>query len=116
MATSKASALRARRTLRTVKVYDMATGALIRTTTTRGEIARALAKYDALRASERMTKRAHDEKVRILTAMLNASQERDDERDDETVRVKADNIRATRDYEGVWTDELRTAFGFGSSF
>ena len=115
MATKTASARRARQT-KTVKVYDMVSGALIRVTTTRGEIARMLAKYDALLASDAMTKKAHNAKVRVLTAMLNATQERDDERDDETVAVKADAIRAHRDYEGVWNDEFRTAFGFGASF
>lgn len=112
MTTATASARRARNT-KTVKVYDMATGALLRVSSTRGEIARVLAKYDAQLASETMTAKAHKAKVRALTAMLKASQERDDERDDETVKVQADKVRASRDYDGVWSDDMKGAF-FGS--
>jgi hypothetical protein len=110
MTASTASARRARTNTLTVKVYDMATGALVRETTTRGEIARVLAKYDAQLANGEMTKKAHANKVRALTAMLKKSQERDDERDDATVTATANKVRATRDYEGVWSDDMRGAF------
>ena len=109
MATSTASVRNARKN-RTVKVYDMNSGALLRVTTTRGEIARVLAQYDAQHANGAMTNKAHANKVRALTAMLKASQERDDERDDATVTAHADKVRNTRDYEGVWNDEMRGAF------
>jgi hypothetical protein len=109
MTTATASARRARKNS-TVKVYDMATGSLLRETTTRGEIARVLAKYDAQHASGELTNKAHANKVRALTAMLKASQERDDERDDATVTAQANKVRAMRDYDGVWNDDSRSAF------
>lgn len=89
----------------------METGALLRVTTTRGEIARRLSVVDTAVANGEMGKREHAHIVRRLTAMLSASQDRDDTRDDETVATRADRLRAHRDYDGVWSDEMRSAFG-----
>lgn len=112
MATKTASARRARKNL-AVRVYDMATGALLRVTTTRGEIARGVAKYDALHASGAMTDKAHRNALATLRTMERCAFGADDRTadevnaDEETARLTAwtERVRSHRDYDGAWSGD-----------
>lgn len=124
MATSTASARRASRNHRKVTVYDMATGAVLRETTSAQEIKRARAIADARLASDEITQAQHNGIVkahkRAFVALFGRDEWRTladtnhDAQDDEIVtRTIGRTDTVTRDYEGVWTDEMRDAlYGF----
>lgn len=95
----------------TVTVFDLESGATIRVSSNHGEIARALAIYDARLANGEMTQAQHNGRVRVLSSMLNNTVEAYDYTATNTqVTTRADKVRATRDYEGYWSDEMVGAF------
>jgi hypothetical protein len=97
----------------TVRVYDMETGNLLRVTTARGELASRLAKADEALANGEMTKRAHNALVRVLARMERAIGNRDEWKNADDASLVERAIvpnNAHRDYDGVWTDEMRSAF------
>lgn len=117
MNTNTASARRARqnprktRTYSAVRVYDMATGSLLRVTTARAEIARRLAQVDTAHTNGEMSARAHRLAVQNLARMERAARARDewrtgahDDDDAQALESVASVLRDTahRDYDGVW--------------
>ena len=92
----------------------MASGALVRVTTSRKEIARTLAKYDAQLANGELSDKKHEAIVANLTRMEKCLRVNDEWRTDEdgkqvatiTASLRADS--AYNDYNGVWdTRNLR---------
>ena len=95
----------------TVTVYDIESGAVLRVSSSHGEIARALAIYDAQLESGEMTQAQHNGRVRVLSSMLDLTRPTyDDTATDAQHATRANKIRATRDYEGYWSDEMLGAF------